>query len=372
MTIFSDEDVRSRKSISKNLVIAIEIAHPKQWFQFGTFIRHYYYHRRVVFHLVVRENPILQHLILNDNTPHTNVTIHWIPDPIKNRRIIYFNLLSFLREYIILLKSLEVEIIISRGSPFAILAALYLQKKSIIFPDSEVVLFYNTFINRMADLIITPSFFRKKLNVSQIVVDGFFEETYTHPKIFIPDNKFFEGESQAKLSPDKPYAVVRFGSWMASHDKKKAGLYTFNQKRCLVKELFKVGQVIISDEGDIPSELSPYCSMISSHKIHQLLYHASLFIGDAQSMAIEAALLGTPTVRFNACFNASNLSYLQKAEELGLLYNATSWEELIKKGLSLFGQKRYKQMWMEKRYLYFKNRSNLYQSMFNHIISKLL
>lgn len=46
--------------------------------------------------------------------------------------------------------------------------------------------------------------------------------------------------------------------------------------------------------------------------MHSALFHADLYIGDSQTMAAEAAVLGTPSIRFNDF--VGEISYLEELE----------------------------------------------------------
>ena len=59
------------------------------------------------------------------------------------------------------------------------------------------------------------------------------------------------------------------------------------------------GKVYITSERALGADLEPYRLKINPLDIHHVMYYASLYIGDSQSMAVEAAMLGTPSIRFN-------------------------------------------------------------------------
>ena len=62
--------------------------------------------------------------------------------------------------------------------------------------------------------------------------------------------------------------------------------------------------------------------------IHQVMAGASMFIGDSQTMAAEAAVLGVPSVRFNDF--VGKLGYLNELQDLGLTRGVeTDKEDLL-------------------------------------------
>ena len=61
---------------------------------------------------------------------------------------------------------------------------------------------------------------------------------------------------------------------------------------------------------------------ISPEKIHHLLYFATMFVGDSQTMTSEAAVLGTPAIRCNSF--VGRISYLEEEEhKYGLTFGFT-------------------------------------------------
>jgi predicted glycosyltransferase len=85
------------------------------------------------------------------------------------------------------------------------------------------------------------------------------------------------------------------------------------QKLELVALLKPHGKVLITGERSPEPELMPYQLKISPDKIHSLLYYATLFIGDSQTMTSEAAVLGTPALRCNSL--VGKISYLEEEEK---------------------------------------------------------
>ena len=80
--------------------------------------------------------------------------------------------------------------------------------------------------------------------------------------------------------------------------------------------------VYISSESALPEEFSKYKLKIEAENIHHFLNFAHLFIGDSQSMSIEAALLGTYTIRFTGF--AGRISVMKIFENIGLIRSIPS------------------------------------------------
>ena len=87
----------------------------------------------------------------------------------------------------------------------------------------------------------------------------------------------------------------------------------------LIDILEKQGDVYITSERDLEPQFEKYRLNINPLDIHHVMSYAKLYIGDSQSMAVEAAMLGVPSVRFNDF--AGKISVLEELEhKYGLTY----------------------------------------------------
>jgi predicted glycosyltransferase len=80
----------------------------------------------------------------------------------------------------------------------------------------------------------------------------------------------------------------------------------------IIDILEPLGRVYITSERAIPEEFSAYVLRINPLDIHHILSFTSLYIGDSQSMAVEAAMLGTPNVRISSF--SGKISVLEELE----------------------------------------------------------
>lgn len=137
---------------------------------------------------------------------------------------------------------------------------------------------------------------------------GSHELAYLHPNRFVPDPSILE---TIGLHAGEPYFVMRFNAFKAHHDGNVHGL-SLEQKLELIKLLEPHGKVLITTERNIEPELASYQMTIPPDKIHHLLYYATLFVGDSQTMTSEAAILGTPAFRCNTL--VGQLSVIEELE----------------------------------------------------------
>ena len=177
---------------------------------------------------------------------------------------------------------------------------------------------------------------------------GYHELAYLHPNHFTPDPKIVEAYG---IDTSKPYFVMRFASLNAHHDSGIKGINTEIAER-LVKilensvceqngapketnecvsngesggpeySLSKRGfdtrtrvtnAIYITSERPLEPQFEKYRIKINPLDMHHVMAFASLYIGDSQTMAAEAGVLGVPFVRFNDF--VGRIGYLRELED---------------------------------------------------------
>ncbi|MCP4500245.1 MAG: DUF354 domain-containing protein [Deltaproteobacteria bacterium] len=137
---------------------------------------------------------------------------------------------------------------------------------------------------------------------------GYKQSAYLHPDHFTPDESVLE---ELGVDPAEKFFIVRLVAMNASHDNGESGM-TLDAKREVIQRLQKHGRVFLSSEKDPPEEWKHLQFNLAPHRLHDALAFAHLIVGDSQTMAAEAAMLGTPSVR--ASTFAGRISYLQEME----------------------------------------------------------
>ena len=139
---------------------------------------------------------------------------------------------------------------------------------------------------------------------------SYHELGYLHPNQFTPNKDIVE---KYGIDTSKPYFVIRFAKLTAHHD---VGIHGMNTEIAEhVIELLKPhGQIYITSERELESQFEPYRIRINPLDMHHVMAFASLYIGDSQTMAAEAGVVGTPFVRFNDF--VGRLSYLHELESM--------------------------------------------------------
>lgn len=137
--------------------------------------------------------------------------------------------------------------------------------------------------------------------------DGYQKLAYLHPNRFTPDKKVVEQYFPA----DQPYFLLRFAKLSAHHDGGMGGIST-EMAQHIIEKLLPHGQVYITSERPLESQFEPYRLNINPSDMHHILAFAKIYLGDSQSMAVEAAMLGTPSLRINDF--AGKISVLEELE----------------------------------------------------------
>lgn len=190
--------------------------------------------------------------------------------------------------------------------------------KSIVLDDDDLVItpVFGKFVS-VANVILTPSSLAfEDRGPNRICHNSFHELAYLHPNRFVPDPAILD---EIGVQLGEAFFILRFNAFKAHHDLGAQGL-SMAQKLTLVALLKPYGKVFITTERAIDPLLQPYQMPIAAEKIHSLMYYATMFIGDSQTMISEAALLGTPSIKLNSF--AGRLSIPNEIEErYGLCYS---------------------------------------------------
>ena len=174
---------------------------------------------------------------------------------------------------------------------------------------------------------------------------GYHELAYLHPNHFIADQKIKD-----LLDCDK-YFLLRFSQFNAHHDFGFNGI-SDSIAHELINILEKHGKVFISSERELDRTLENYRVKIKPSQMHDLLNYAEMYIGDSQTMAMEAAILGIPAIRFNKFAKNYSISVLDELENkygLTVSINNRSSEKLLKTVKEFVDNKELKNLWAERR-----------------------
>lgn len=191
--------------------------------------------------------------------------------------------------------------------------------------DAKVVPNFAILSYPPANAILTPVVCDNgKWNDKSTKYPSYHELAYLHPNHFSADKSVVEGYG---IDTSKLYFILRFASLKAHHDDGISGINTEIAQR-LIDILSPHGQIYITSERELELQFEPYRIRINPLDMHHVMAFASLYIGDSQTMAAEAGVLGTPFVRFNDF--VGRIGYLRELEDvyqLGYGIHATPLKE---------------------------------------------
>jgi hypothetical protein len=235
--------------------------------------------------------------------------------------------------------------------------------------DVAVTPVFARFINQ-SDIVLTPDCLAgESRGKKHRVYPSYHELAYLHPDRFTPDPSV---KLSAGILPAEQYFVLRFNAFNAHHDAGSQGLTSENRIE-LINLLKPYGRVLITTENITEPEFESYRIAVSPEKIHSLLYYATLFIGDSQTMTTEAALLGTPAFKCNTF--AGKLSIPNEIEQKYKLcfsyqpHEFNNMLENIKQHLEMPGLK---QVFGERRASLLKDKTDLTAFLVNLVESYTL
>ena len=190
--------------------------------------------------------------------------------------------------------------------------------------DDEVEPLYAKYAHPFAEVVLSPKD-TPRATKKVVYYPAYHELAYLHPKRFVPSEEVldeagigYKKDASGKVTEVEPYFIMRFNAFKAHHDVGVVGL-TIENKRRMVELLSRHGKVFITTERNIDPEFAPYQLKVSPEKAHSLMYYATLFVGDSQTMTSEAAVLGTPSIRCNTF--VGRIHYLEEEEHrYGLTY----------------------------------------------------
>ena len=328
----------------KKIKFLFEIAHPKHFYQFMHVIEELKKENEVM--VIARDKDVVFQLLEEFGISYVKYGKHGksLPGKLLLLPQIFFSYFRIVRQF-------KPDFIISKSSPYATIVSKFNKCKSIIFPDAEIVALTNHLAAPLSYGVITPNNYPLNYGKKHKRVSSFFESAYLHPRYFTPDPMIYDF---LKIKKNERFVLLRFIGWYASHDRNKEGLSN-KEKEEIVDKVSKFAAVFISSEGELPESISKYQLKIPVSKIHHVLYYSSLYIGDSQTMATEAALLGTPSIRINSFVGENDMSNFKTLEnDFKLLFNYEDHSRVIKKALEILKDKTSKKEWQKKREEFFE------------------
>lgn len=213
--------------------------------------------------------------------------------------------------------------------------------------DAEAVKLFSLFAHPFADCILSPfPLAHQRTGDKDLTYRGTHELFYLYPKYFKPDPSILD---DVGVAGNEMFFILRFVSGKAYHDKSEKWLTT-SQKMRIIKLLESSGKVFITTEREIEPEFQKWQLRIAPEKVHHLMYYATMFVGDSQTMTSEAAILGTPALKCNTFAHKLSIpNMLEEKYDLCYSYQPAEFDRMIEKIRTLLGLSDIKQKWLTKR-----------------------
>jgi len=224
--------------------------------------------------------------------------------------------------------------------------SLFTKMKSILLDDDDdnIQPLFKYFVHPFYNTILSPDPIKKN-SKNNISYAGTHELAYLHPERFIPNVDVIKNIG---LSEGDIFFVIRFVALTGHHDIGHEGI-SLKQKRELINYLKPFGRIFITSEKKIEPEFEQYRIPVSPEEIHSLMYYATMFFGDSQTMTSEAALLGTPALKCNTF--AGKLSVpndLEEKYQLCYAFQPCDFDKFMLKVNELLHAENIKEVWQKR------------------------
>ena len=240
----------------------------------------------------------------------------------------------------------RIDVLIGSSPAIVLVSVLVRNAKSVLLieDDISVIPLMRPFYP-FADHLLTPDCLPEEHGRKHVKYASYHELAYLHPNHFTPDESVLE---QLRVAKGESFFLLRFSALTAHHDIGARGISP-RLSRQLLQVLQPHGKVFITAEGQLPAEFEQYRLPVPLSKIHSVLHYATLYVGDSQTMALEAALVGTPAIRCNTFVGRlSVLEELEKRYGLAFGFLPSDEDDMLQKIRELLQLDDLKRLWRSK------------------------
>jgi uncharacterized protein len=264
--------------------ILVYLGHPAQYHFFKNIVNDL--KKRHEIRYLIKTKEVLEPLLIGDKVDYKNI----LPEGRKSTRPgIIWGLIK--REIRVLGEALRFKPDLMLGTDPSLAHTgklLRIPTLTILEDDAHVIYDLAKITFPFSTNIIAPdSCDCGKWRAKKISYAGYMKLAYLHPNWF-------------KYTPEsvEKTALIRLSNLDAFHD---AGIKGFNENllKQIIGKLATRYKVFVSSEKPISPRFDQYLLKINPNDIHKILFQASILISDSQSMTMEAAMLGIPSVRYS-------------------------------------------------------------------------
>lgn len=256
-------------------------------------------------HYSIQKKDVLEELVKEAPFSYKNI----LPNGRKSSK--YGLVKSFITRFVnLLLYTLKIkpQILVGTSAEISYIGKLLnIPSFNLCEDDAKIVPLHSNIAYPLATEILTPtSCDNGRWNKKSIKYDSYQKLAYLHPNYFSPNELILR-----KYNISRPYSLLRFSKLSAHHD---YGIKGIDEPLAiqLINKLLISGSVYLSSEKVLSKNLDQYRLSIDPIDIHHILYFANILISDSQSMTVEAAVLGTPSIRFSSF--AGRIGVLEELE----------------------------------------------------------
>ena len=315
--------------------IIVYLGHPAQYHFFKNIVNNLRKNNDIRY--LIKKKDILEDLLINDNAGFRNI----LPRGRKSTKLgILLGLCN--RELKVFYEALKFrpELMIGADPSIAHIGRmLKIPVLTILEDDVHIIKDLAKITFPFSTHIIAPdSCDCGRWDFKKISYAGYMKLAYLHP------NHFDFGETGGIQT-----ILIRLSSLTAFHD---TGIMGFdgNTLKTVIERLTGKYQILISAEGNLDPIYHRYLLKISPNDLHGILCKSAMIISDSQSMTMEAAMLGIPSIRYNDF--AGRIGVLEELEhKYGLTYGikTSEPEKLYEKIEELLNMRDLKQEWQKRR-----------------------
>ena len=278
--------------------ILIYLGHPAQYHFFKYIIKNMAA-EGFNFIVLLKKKDILEQLLINDNLEYINI----LPEGRESTKSgLFIGLVKREQRLFNIVKSYKPSLMLGSDPSIAHIGKVTgIPALTILEDDYNIIPYLSITTYPFTKNIIAPTSCNcGPWNYKKISYSGYMKLAYLHPNYFQP-----------RLFSSNEYFLIRCSALDAHHDSGIAGLDHTTLFR-IVDLLKKKGQIKILSEKPLEKSLRPYQFNIVPAEIHNYLYNSRLLISDSQSMTMEAAMLGVPSIRYSSF--AGRIGVLEELE----------------------------------------------------------
>ncbi|OGV51410.1 MAG: hypothetical protein A2017_14885 [Lentisphaerae bacterium GWF2_44_16] len=263
-----------------------DLLHPAHFHLFKNFIEHLKSSRHEVY-IFVRPKDVLLELLKEKGWDFTVS-----PASASDNKFLGF--FKHFLGYCKFVKNKKVDFHIGSSVVIGAASRLLGGKSTVWGEDDTSIMPLWTLANLPTHTFLRPSCLSFEKDRRDVYHNSYHELAYLHPGNFIPDRNVIEKYGLR----EKKYVVARFSALKAFHDKNARGISPELWSK--IEGLIAGYQIVKSMELAKSHQIAPW-------DMHHVLAFAKMIISDSQTMTIEGAVLGIPSVRVNTFIGKSTL-----------------------------------------------------------------